>query len=322
MKTCNHCGKDVDKNDIFCEYCGNKVGEAKESEEFIRMREDYPIISKRDKDVIALTEEKKKFGFFSDVLKQVKSFIPKKKEELEFITEQEPVLTEEPKNEKFFITPTEETTNNNAKDEFILDDFEGVYTSKLLISGKSLKSFLRIGSAVILTGVILFALSFLFWRLVFPIETGECPYACCVNSTFEDKLCPGYSECVDNSCVLDSCPDEYTCCSGVFFEEKRCAESTDRCTADFTCEKKDCPYECCTERDAFQVKFCENDGNCINNKCYQQPCPFECCDDEVLYNDKSCGVNKVCVTNECQSRVVHDTSKVFGFIKTIIEFIL
>ncbi len=321
MRTCNHCGKSIDEKDVFCEYCGNKVGEAKESEEFIRMREDYPIISKRDKDVIALKEEKKKFRF-SNLIKKIKSFSRKNSSvEDEFIAELEPEPVKEPKNEKFFITPTEDS-KQKGEETFILDDFEGVYTSKRFISERSLKSFLRIGSAVILTGVILFALSFLFWRLVFPIETGECPYQCCINSSFEDKLCPGYSECENNVCVLEACPADYECCNGVFYEEKDCINPNERCTSDFTCEKKECPYECCTQRDDFQEKLCDNGGNCINNICYRQPCPYECCEDDVLYNDKSCGVNNVCVDYHCQSQVLHDTSKIFGFIKTIVKFIL
>ncbi len=194
--------------------------------------------------------------------------------------------------------------NSKKDDEFILEGFEGVYynsTKKL-----SRKQLLNYASLVV--GIIFFALTLFFaGKFVitsFSPSTSECPFECCIDTSFDDKLCPGFATCQNNICVLPDCPDHYECCLQDLYNEKLCPDDYLVCNLDFECVQKDCPHECCTTSDPFKPKDCLDDGNCINNQCFFEPCPYQCCVDDIGFDDKLCSETQVCVDNVCRSRLL------------------
>ncbi|MFW5852736.1 MAG: hypothetical protein ACOCUR_01790, partial [Nanoarchaeota archaeon] len=178
----------------------------------------------------------------------------------------------------------------NDNNDFILEGFEGVYYSdSKRITKKKLILFSGVALAVILLGFLMVLAVQYVVELADSQTSGPCPYECCVDTEYEDKLCPGLAKCEGTACVLPQCPEHYECCSGNLYKEKSCDEDYLTCSINFECVKKECPYECCTESDGYLPKDCVNDGNCINNKCHLEPCPHECCIDEIEYDDKECG---------------------------------
>lgn len=340
MKKCNHCDGDIGETDVFCAKCGNMVDGSKQSSEFIRKKSDFVVLGddKKESSDFILKEEK------PTLKKLVSLFNPKKKhkpdhyndgakheESINEVSEDFITTTADVKSKKFFITRSEDEEsdsesnpepNKDKSDDFIIEGYEGVYYSTTRLSKAKMVRYGYIAVSVVIGVLLLFFLFNILNSILFPPLDGPCPYGCCVGMTYEDKLCPGYSVCEANKCVIEACPSDYECCSGTFYQERRCDESTDTCNSNFVCEKKECPYECCTEKDVYSEKTCADDSNCINNRCYLQPCPFECCEDEANYNDKSCSTNYVCAENSCELGVVYDAKKFAGFVKNVVDLVI
>ena len=198
-------------------------------------------------------------------------------------------------------------------DKFILEGFEGVYYNDAprQISKKKL---LKLASIILGSVFVLILLSFSTQFVINSLSSRDitdCPYECCVNDQYPNKMCPGFATCQNNVCVLPQCPDHYECCSGFLYEEKMCKDEYHQCS-DFICVQKECPYECCTRNDNYLEKACVNDGNCINNKCFLEPCPHECCVDEIDYDDKYCADTSICVDNVCKSKLIESLKKLFN----------
>lgn len=279
--------------------------------EFEKETKNYPVLGQDNNQFIL---EKKNKGFFS-------FFKHDKEKKVDFKTEdivKEEPKHEEPKNDKFFITEEPKKT-----DEFILENFEGVYyNDSQRFTKKKVMFYGAITLAVIVGILFLAGIGLLIASYISSLQVGPCPYECCLNSTYDDKFCSGYATCEDNSCVKQECPDNYQCCSGSIYQKKDCEDTTLVCDSTFTCVKDDCPYACCTEIDNYAPKECANGGNCVNNNCFLQPCPDECCIDEIDYDDKFCNANEVCVENSCKLKLVENTKNFFNFIFTLYDTII
>ena len=304
-------GSIFDKNTEIDEASESEVVESellkdseKEKKEFEKEIKDYPVLGE-DKSIF----EMRKKGLFhvigsrlsdvvsklspSNIIYNVKKTIKKGKDD-EGETEEHP----------------------KKDDEFILEGFEGVYyNSSKTISKKQILNYAYIVVGVILFSLILF-LAGKFIVSTFSNNDGvECPFECCINDSYEDKLCPGFATCQSNVCVLPDCPEHYECCPQDLYNAKPCPNEYYECSPDFECVQKDCPFECCTTNDPYREKDCLDGGNCINNKCFFEPCPYECCIDDIGYDDKPCSETQLCVDNVCRSRLLE---RIKGFVSILI----
>jgi hypothetical protein len=53
----------------------------------------------------------------------------------------------------------------------------------------------------------------------------DCPFDCCLESEdgFIEKKCSNGGSCVNNKCILKTCPSEFECCyDEIDFEDKSC----------------------------------------------------------------------------------------------------
>ena len=286
------------------------INKNNDHEEFIRMKKDYPVLGEDTNDEIFKKHKKK--SLFKKI---ISNLFPKKSPSFHNI-EHTPQKASNDAQE-------EEATSK--KNDFILEGFEGVYynDSEKFFTPQKLKMYgiIIFGIILIVSGLFLFT----HWidSVVSSQQVGPCPYECCINSTYDDLLCPGFAECQNNRCVLESCPETYECCNGILYETKSCDQPNLRCSENFECVKRSCPYECCTPNDDYAQKECANGGNCVNNECYLSPCPYECCVDEVFYNDKVCEDNNyVCVENECRWEPLEKLKGFVYFIAQLYNLIL
>ena len=306
-----------------------KKRDKKEKEIFEKENSDYPVLGD-DKDSfivdtkkqslfskISVPSRKKIFSKFNPIEAIENKVLPFKKNTKDSVDESEIV---EDKEEKFFMAPEDEETQED--DGFILDDFEGVYTRNHR-DWKKIKTFLMKAGIILLFSLIIFGFGFLTSRLITTDESGPCPYECCFEEdNFEDRLCPGLSNCIDNVCVKPNCPDDFECCPGTIYAELPCEDPYKTCDSHFVCVQKECPYECCTASDGYKIKECINDGNCINNICYLDPCPYECCIDEIDYNNKKCESGKVCVDNDCVPNSFYILIKIIDYFRLVSRLII
>jgi len=61
----------------------------------------------------------------------------------------------------------------------------------------------------------------------------------------------------------------------------------------------DCPYECCTKKDDYDVKSCEFDKPCVENRCRFEDCPSDCCSGYGKYLRKKCDEGYECLDSDC-----------------------
>jgi hypothetical protein len=285
---------DIDLEDI------NKNNSDKE--EFEKETGDLPVLG-QDNDTFIL--EKKKKGFFSFLHNDRDAKVTLKTED---------IVKDDDLQEKH---------ETNKKDEFILENFEGVYYNESTrITKKKLLLYGTIALAILVGIGFLTGVGWLISSYLATLQVGPCPYECCTDSTYDDKLCPGFATCEGNSCVKEACPEGFECCSGTLYQPKSCENPLLICNEGFMCEKAPCPYACCTGGDDYAAKECANGGNCVNNECFLEACPYECCIDELDYDNKTCAENEVCIENSCKLKLVENTKNFFGFIFAMYDTII
>ncbi len=298
----------------------SKERDIKEKKKFEDESKDYPVLGEDDDRFIVDTGKKKLFSgikrpgkkIFSDFhpLEAIENHLPFRRSDKRSDKAREAAPEEEPElkpEKKFFMDGEDDTLQD---DEFIVEGLDGVYSRDERDWGKIRSISLKV-LGVTLAALFIFSLGFFFSLLFAPGVGGPCPYECCVDEdAYEDRLCPGLSECISNECVKPDCPEDFECCPGVLYEEKPCDDENHECSRDFQCVRKECPYECCTGADGYRERECANEGVCINNRCYLDPCPYECCVDEIEYDDKFCDRGKVCRDNECIPSYVDIMSRI------------
>lgn len=277
----------------------------KDQKDFEKEIKDYPVLGE-DKSIFEMTR-KKRFNNFLGSLFSFFSYL----NPLIFFEMLKNLVTKRKKEDK------------GKDEEFILEGFEGVYYSESKkISKQNLMAYL----GFFLIGLFLVTIFFFAGQFLIGVfssyDQDVCPFDCCINSTFPDKLCPGFATCQNNRCILPECPEHYECCRGYLYNEKVCENEFFECSIDFKCVQKECPYACCTRNDPYKEKECLNGGNCINNECFLNPCPYECCVDEIDYDNKLCDDSHICVDNSCKSKFIEIVKSVFSVIVRSFRFIL
>lgn len=138
-------------------------------------------------------------------------------------------------------------------------------------------------------------------------ETGkpQCPdqFECCTGRDYEEKSCPEFKACVNNSCVGQSCPFE--CCEGDKYKNVSCPGGL--VCKNNNCVRDSCPFECCLNEPKYRDKFCFENKECVNNSCELKICDNECCVDKTGYEDKLCSGTQecsggTCIKPECPAR--------------------
>ncbi|MFP4117910.1 MAG: hypothetical protein ACLFTR_03220 [Candidatus Woesearchaeota archaeon] len=304
----------------------------KEKKKFEKESKDYPVLGEDNESFIVDTKQpnllsrlapgqkfkKKVFSAFQPIKALEENILPFKKKESD-VDSSVPETTGSKEDDKFFMQGEDEAPDD---DDFILDGFEGVYKRDGFDWRKIAKAASKVGY-LLLAIILIFMLGFFASKVLDTDQGGPCPYECCVDDAdYEDKLCPGLSECEDGECIKPACPEDFECCPGTLYEERPCEDEYSYCSQDFECLKKQCPYECCTASSGYIEKDCVNGGNCINNECYLDPCPHECCIDELDHDDKSCTQGEVCRDNECIPRYIDITQKIVSYFSLLLNLII
>lgn len=63
-------------------------------------------------------------------------------------------------------------------------------------------------------------------------------------------------------------------------------------------KKQSCPFECCINEPNYEIRVCQGNYQCTDNKCVKLGCPYECCQ-EGEYLIKSCPIDYNCQDNKC-----------------------
>lgn len=284
----------------------------KEKKEFEKEIKDYPVLGE-DKSIF----EMQKKGIFRIIISNFVDILSRLSP-LNLIRKIKSFREKEDSND----TDDKDDGSPKKDNEFILEGFEGVYyNSSKKISKKQILNYTYIAIGVIFFALILFLAGKFIVSTVSGDQIGECPFDCCINDSYEDKLCPGFATCQNNICVLPDCPEHYECCPQDLYNAKLCQNEYYECSSDFECVQKECPYECCTINDPYREKDCLNNGNCINNKCFFEPCPYECCIDDIGYDDKLCSETQLCIDNICKSRILERMRGIISVFITTLRII-
>jgi hypothetical protein len=116
-------------------------------------------------------------------------------------------------------------------------------------------------------------------------------------------------ELIEKNCPFECCINEQN------YSNKICDNNLD--CINNKCVQSNCPYDCCINSKVFEDKKCEGDASCVNNKCIKKPCPkdYECCYDEIEYQDKDCNAGQLCINKECKTAFIELSKKYFSNIK-------
>ncbi len=322
-----------DDSDDYIDIDPEKIKDSKkDKEDFEKESKDFPVLGSDDDQFIVETSSPGLFSRISsgsifkkgnpfkrlNLGKKVKDKVKETFRE-EKPKESIPKKKESSDNEKFFMSGDSEEPDEN---EFIIDGFEGIYDRERTYDLKRFYRIAFISLIVLLLVSGIFAVGFVVARNIVTTDQ-ECPFQCCdEEDEYEERLCPGLSECVENECVKPECPSDYECCPGELYQQEECDSDYEECNEDYECVQKECPYACCTDSDGFQNKECANEGNCINNECVLDSCPYSCCKDELEYEDRECDSGNVCRENECVPIYVDVIQRAFNFIYTAVRILI